>query len=116
MSELSSGDPSHSVNQSLDFFAGRVAGAASADQPVASQAQSLDDRGRVWIAETGVQPNRLVAFDPRSKKFVENIPVPADGPNTIRHMQWDQKTRQIWFGADANQIGRIKVAPQPVVP
>jgi len=77
---------------------------------------STDDRGYIWVAETGVQPNRLVAFDPRARRFVENIPVPADGPNTIRHMQWDPKTRQIWFGADANQIGRIKVAPQPVVP
>ena len=77
---------------------------------------STDDRGYIWVAETGVQPNRLVAFDPRARKFVENIPVPADGPNTIRHMQWDPKTRQIWFGADANQIGRIKVAPLPVVP
>lgn len=77
---------------------------------------STDDRGYIWVAETGVQPNRLVAFDPRAKKFVENIPVLANGPNTIRHMQWDPKTREIWFGADANQIGRIKVAPQPVVP
>ena len=77
---------------------------------------ATDDRGYVWVAETGVNPNRLVAFDPRTKKFVENIPVPADGPNTIRHMQWDPKTRQIWFGADANQIGRIKVAPVAVVP
>jgi len=50
LSELPSGDPSHSVNQSLDFFAGRVAGAAGTDQPVVSQAQSLDDRGRVKIS------------------------------------------------------------------
>ena len=77
---------------------------------------ATDDRGYIWVAETGVQPNRLVAFDPRARKFVESIPIPADGPNTIRHMQWDPKTRQIWFGADANQIGRIKVAPPSVVP
>lgn len=77
---------------------------------------ATDDRGYIWVAETGVQPNRLVAFDPHAKKFVENLTIPADGPNTIRHMQWDAKTRQIWFGADANQIGRIRVAPQPVVP
>lgn len=77
---------------------------------------ATDDRGYVWLAETGVQPNRLVAFDPRTKKFVENIPIPADGPNTIRHMQWDKATRQIWFGGDANQIGRIKVAPFQAVP
>ena len=77
---------------------------------------STDDRGYIWIAETSVQPNRLVAFDPRARKLVENIPVPADGPNTIRHMQWDRATRQIWFGSDANQIGRIKVAPISVVP
>ena len=35
VARATSGDPSHSVNQSLDF-AGRVAGAAGADQPVAS--------------------------------------------------------------------------------
>jgi virginiamycin B lyase len=72
---------------------------------------ATDDRGYIWLAETGVQPNRLVAFDPKSKKWVENITIPSDGPNTIRHMQWDRATRQIWFGGDANQIGRIKVAP-----
>ncbi len=77
---------------------------------------STDDRGYVWVAETGVQPNRLVAFDPKSRKWVENIPVSADGPNTIRHMQWDHATRQIWFADDAGQVGRIKVAPLAIVP
>jgi virginiamycin B lyase len=77
---------------------------------------ATDDRGYIWVAETGVQPNRLVAFDPRVKKFVENIPVPAAGPNTIRHMQFDRATRQIWFADDANQVARIKVAPGAVIP
>ena len=79
-------------------------------------AMASDDRGYVWLAETGVQPNRLVAFDPARKLFVENIPIPAEGANTIRHMTFDKATRQIWFGADANMIGRIKVAPAATIP
>jgi virginiamycin B lyase len=79
-------------------------------------AMTVDDRGRIWLAETGPQPNRLVAFDPAKKAFTESVPIAADQPNTIRHMVFDKATRQIWFGGDANMIGRVKVAPEPVVP
>jgi virginiamycin B lyase len=77
---------------------------------------TLDDRGRIWVAETGVQPNKIQAFDPRKKTWVESVTIAADGPNTIRHMTFDHATRSIWFGGDANMIGRVKVAPEPVVP
>jgi virginiamycin B lyase len=79
-------------------------------------AMTVDDRGRIWVAETGVQPNRLVAFDPAKKTFVETIPIPADGPNAIRNMVFDRATRQIWFGGDANMIGRVQVSSGALVP
>jgi virginiamycin B lyase len=79
-------------------------------------AMTVDDRGRVWVAETGVQPNRLVAFDPVKRAFTETISIPADGPNAIRHMVFDRATRQIWFGGDANMIGRVQVSSAGVVP
>ena len=79
-------------------------------------AMTTDDRGRIWLAETGIQPNRLVAFDPAKKAFTENVPIAADGNNTIRHMTFDKATRQIWFGGDANMIGRVKVSAEPLVP
>lgn len=79
-------------------------------------AMTLDDRGRIWVAETGVQPNRLVAFDPAAGKFTETVTIAADAPNTIRHMTFDPATRQIWFGGDANMIGRVHVSAPPVVP
>jgi virginiamycin B lyase len=79
-------------------------------------AMTLDDRGRIWLAETGVQPNRLVAFDPAKKAFTETVTIAASGPNTIRHMTFDKATRQIWFGGDANMIGRVQVSAAPVVP
>jgi virginiamycin B lyase len=79
-------------------------------------AVTSDDRGRIWLAETGPQPNRLVAFDPAQRKFTETIAIAADKANTIRHMTFDPKSRQIWFGGDANMIGRVAVAPQPLVP
>lgn len=77
---------------------------------------TVDDRGRIWLAETGPQPNRLVAFDPAKKAFTETIVIPSDGPNTIRHMVFDKASRQIWFGADANMIGRVNVSAAPLVP
>ena len=79
-------------------------------------AVTSDDRGRIWLAETGVQPNRLVAFDPAQKKFTETITIAADKANTIRHMTFDKASRKIWFGGDANMIGSVTVAPQPLVP
>jgi virginiamycin B lyase len=75
-------------------------------------AMTVDDKDRLWLAETGaVQPNRLVAFDPQTKQWVANVPVPANGSmaSTIRHMTFDRTTRQIWFGTDAGTIGAIKV-------
>ena len=79
-------------------------------------AMTTDDRGRIWVAETGSQPNKLHAFDPKKLTWVETLPIAADGANTIRHMMFDKTTRQIWFGGDANMIGRIKVSAEPVVP
>jgi virginiamycin B lyase len=79
-------------------------------------AMTSDDRGRIWLAETGPQPNRLVAFDPAQRKFTENIVIASDKANTIRHMTFDKASRQIWFGGDADMIGRVAVAPQPLVP
>lgn len=71
-------------------------------------AMTLDHRGRVWIAETGVQPNRLVGFDPASEQFFGITPVPS-GAGAVRHMVFHEPTRSIWFGTDANTIGRAVV-------
>jgi hypothetical protein len=31
-------------------------------------------------------------------------------------MTFDKTTRQIWFGGDANMIGRVQVSAAPAVP
>ncbi|HEY8174750.1 MAG TPA: hypothetical protein VIF32_03575 [Gemmatimonadaceae bacterium] len=74
-------------------------------------AMTSDDRDRLWLAETGVQPNRLVAFDAKTRSWVASIPVPSNGSdrNTIRHMTFNRATREIWFGTDAGTIGAVKV-------
>jgi len=80
-------------------------------------AMAADDRDIIWLAQNGRAdaPATLVAFDPRAKKFVAEIPVGKPGPNTIRHMTFDKATRQIWFGTDQGAIGRIAVPPAAVV-
>ena len=106
------GDYSLGVVGRLDPKTGKVeeyplpGGAASLPYAMAS-----DDQDRVWLAETGSQPNRLVAFDTKTKAFVANIPVPSNGSmqNTIRHMTYNRETRQLWFGTDAGTIGHINV-------
>lgn len=71
-------------------------------------AMTVDDRDRLWFVETGVQPNRLVGFDPKAERFFGATPVPSGG-GTIRHMVFDRATRQVWFGSDNNTIGRASV-------
>jgi virginiamycin B lyase len=74
-------------------------------------AMATDDQDRIWVAETGVVPNKFAVFDPKSKTFVAHIPVPSNGAaaNTIRHMTYNKATKQLWFGTDAGTIGHINV-------
>ena len=72
-----------------------------------------DDRGRIWAVETGVSPNRLVGFDPKTRAVFSVTPIRsgtnAAGANTVRHMMYHAPTREIWFGTDANTVGRVRV-------
>lgn len=79
---------------------------------------ATDDRDVIWVAQNGREnvPATVVAFDPRAKKFVAEIPVGTPGPNTIRHMTFDRATRQLWFGTDQGTIGKISVPPNALVP
>jgi virginiamycin B lyase len=71
-------------------------------------AMALDDRGRIWFADSGAQPNRLMAFDPKSKEFVSNTQI--DGARgAVRHMVFHEPTRTLWFGTDTNRLMRVHV-------
>lgn len=72
-------------------------------------AMALDDRERVWIVETGVQPNRLVGFDPKTESWFSETPISKSGGGSVRHMVFHKPTRTIWFGTDANTIGRASI-------
>jgi virginiamycin B lyase len=78
-------------------------------------AHTQDDKDRIWMVETGVQPNRMVAFDTKTKQWVANFAIPSNGAarNTVRHMTFNRATREIWFGTDAGTIGHVKV-PQEI--
>lgn len=94
----------------LDPETGRVTEYPSpSGQQARPYAMTSDDQGRLWYVETGPRPNRMVAFDPTREEFVVNMPVGAEGPNTIRHMIYHPDTRSIWYGADANVVGRVTV-------
>lgn len=71
-------------------------------------AMTADNKDRLWMVETGSQPNRLVGFDPKTERFFGITPIPS-GAGTVRHMVFDDRTGQIWFGTDNNTIGRAQV-------
>lgn len=71
-------------------------------------AMTADDRGRLWLVETGPQPNRLVGFDPRTESFFSVTPIPSGG-GAVRHMVYHPPTRAIWFGTDTNTLGRALI-------
>ncbi len=75
-------------------------------RPYAMAADRVD---RIWLVETGVQPNRFVGFDPRTETFT-SVPVESGG-GSIRHMYFDEESNSIWFGADTNTIGVAKLPP-----
>ena len=67
---------------------------------------AMDAEGRLWIAQSGPEPNTLVGFDPEAKEFFATVEVPSGG-GTIRHMYYHPPTNEVWFGADTNTIGRL---------
>ncbi|MEL7374717.1 MAG: lyase, partial [Pseudomonadota bacterium] len=69
-----------------------------------------DSQGRVWMVATGVQPNVFLGFDPATEAFFSQTEVDSGG-GTIRHMHYHEPTGSVWFGADANTIGRAVVEP-----
>lgn len=78
-------------------------------------AMASDDLGRMWYVETGPRPNRLIGFDPATEQFFVNQPIGVEGPNTVRHMVFHAPSRTIWYGSDANMVGRIEV-PRSTAP
>jgi len=69
-------------------------------------AMTRDDRDHLWVVETGIQPNQLVGFDPALGRFFSRTPIAKSGGLTVRHMTFDARSRSLWFGTDANTIGR----------
>jgi virginiamycin B lyase len=78
-------------------------------------AMAVDDRDRLWMVETGSQPNRLVGFDPKTERFFGLTPIPSGG-GTVRHMMYDKRSGQIWFGTDNNTVGRAQVTEADTPP
>ncbi|TGY90724.1 lyase [Marinicauda algicola] len=73
-------------------------------------ALARDSADRLWIVETGAQPNLFCGFDPQNETFFSSTQVPSGG-GTVRHMQYYAPDGVIWFGADTNTIGRAIVEP-----
>jgi virginiamycin B lyase len=71
-------------------------------------AMAVDGEDRIWLVETGLRPNRFVMFDPRTSAFGDPTPIPS-GAGSVRHMMFHAATRTIWFGTDANTIGRARL-------
>ncbi|HEX6133902.1 MAG TPA: hypothetical protein VFZ24_08060 [Longimicrobiales bacterium] len=61
-----------------------------------------DDQDRLWFAESNRSAPRLVGFDTKTREFMLATPVSAG----IRHMVYHAPTKSLWFGTDANNIGR----------
>jgi virginiamycin B lyase len=69
---------------------------------------AVDKNDRIWIVETGMNPNRLVGFDSATGAFLNETDIPS-GAESVRHMYYHEAAGEVWFGTDSNYIGRAKV-------
>jgi len=65
-----------------------------------------DDKDRVWFSASGLNPNKLVAFDTKTEEFVASVEI-EEARGAIRHTMFDVNTRSFWFGTDTGHIGRL---------
>lgn len=71
---------------------------------------AMDELDRVWIVVTGANPNLFVGFDTPSEEIVSITEIPS-GARAVRHMDYEQTTGTVWFGTDAETLGRALVRP-----
>jgi len=69
---------------------------------------AVDKNDRLWVVETGIQPNRFIGFDTQTGSFFSETDIPSGG-GSIRHMHYYEKAGEVWFGTDTNYIGRAEV-------
>ncbi len=69
-----------------------------------------DDKGRLWITESGARGAVLYGYDPRTRQFFGRTLIGREDNNTIRHMYFDPRTGQLWYGTDQGFIGRAEVS------
>ena len=67
----------------------------------------IDNSDRIWYVETS-SPNRFVGFDTTELEFIGSTDIPSGG-GSVRHMFFDETTNSVWFGTDANTIGRARL-------
>ncbi|WP_250655396.1 lyase [Alkalimarinus coralli] len=68
---------------------------------------AIDRNQIIWIAETGIMPNRLVGFDTHQERFIYTTEVPSGG--SIRHIYYHEPKHEFWFGVDTGYIVRAKI-------
>jgi virginiamycin B lyase len=72
-------------------------------------AMVVDEQNRLWAFEGPRQDAvRLIGFDTNALEFF-SITELESGRGTVRHAYYHRPTREIWFGTDANTIGRARV-------
>lgn len=71
-------------------------------------AMASDNQDRLWMVETGVNPNLFVGFDPETEDFIGSTPIESGG-GTVRHMVYHKPDNSIWFGTDTNYLGQAKL-------
>ncbi len=69
-----------------------------------------DSSGNLWMVATGVQPNVLMGFNPRTESFFATTEIQSGGGN-VRHMHYHEASGAVWFGTDTHYIGRAIVEP-----
>jgi virginiamycin B lyase len=67
--------------------------------------------GVVWYSESGVEPNTLIRFDPRTESF-ETWPIPSGG-GVVRHMVATPDDRLFIAASGVNKVGIVSVTKPP---
>ncbi len=69
---------------------------------------AIDSKNRIWLALTGTKPNKIKVFDSKIEQFIGSVDVPS-GAGSIRYMYYHRQSDEVWFGTDANTIGRVRI-------
>ena len=96
------------LDGSIPKPARRRSGRCQKDRALGPYGMAINDRRPPVVRRDGPRPQPASSASTRPRASSSAVTEIENGGGAVRHMFFHEPTREIWFGTDTNNIGRVE--------